>query len=568
MSGGMNELDPLQNKFKVTDNLFSLIPSEGPVNFSSQQWRALYLAKNLEIECNQKILVVGASISGATFALALKQRIEREGLSKISIDVIEAQDKPFEHLASAAHRHSHPTINSWPFHLDTHPFSSTTAFPLLNWYADNVESIVEQMRSDPAMEAFNPQEIHNFSDQCTLNLHNNTKLARLTQDASKKWCPTVNVDGRLDNENLSVPNQYNIVILASGFLLEKSTVLSMAGQYWDADNIKNVRSGHQHYGGKEIRVYGTGDGALIDFARLASQQGNIPDNQEVNLALCFIAYCRLNKGRKLEPPTLADTKSESPEPTLEDEIFKKSGDINSAVELVTNKIDTGNPIKSFFDSYIIKNTSRLEKLILCGKAETPYSETAAFANQLLFALINWKKNTPNYEKKPFDLPKELNIADYTEKLHYIRIGQNLNNKKNYDITDSNGNRIVDGKVAKGNINDVILSEDELFNTFAAFDVQKHMALIKGYMARYFPECHVTLDLVEAPPEETGDGSPKKPSDCKVSIHLKGEAANEDMQEVGKSLGGFDTVLFGSPIEYTENFITPLDIHRALLETAA
>ena len=99
MSDGMNEPVPLQDKFKVTDNLFSLIPSEGPVNFSSQQWRALYLAKNLEIECNQKILVAGASISGATFALALKQRIEREGLSKISIDVIEAQDKPFEHLA-------------------------------------------------------------------------------------------------------------------------------------------------------------------------------------------------------------------------------------------------------------------------------------------------------------------------------------------------------------------------------------------------------------------------------------------------------------------------------------
>lgn len=243
----------LAGRVPYCKNAFVVGPFANRVNFASQQRRALNLVWAINDDlvkqgesqglAGKDAVVVGAGLAGLTASLALST-------FKCSSWVLEQQESAFAGMEAADHRHIHPTINYWP----QETIDPATFLPFFNWFYDRCDNILERLHSE-----WNRREgghVKGVVPNCTVNKF---------KYQNDKWV----IDADL-LEGASLPkNEFDILILATGFGSEDFTDSSDEVSYWDAENdaIAEIQSGTapicKHY-----IISGTGDGGIIEVLRL------------------------------------------------------------------------------------------------------------------------------------------------------------------------------------------------------------------------------------------------------------------------------------------------------------
>jgi hypothetical protein len=242
------------------------------VTFASQQTRAFNLIWALFQERRlipgSRVAVVGAGLAGLTAAVAALSK-------RCRIDMYEQASQPFPLQRGNDIRFIHPNILRWP---EPGSESAHTDFPLLNWTAANVRSVIRQIDIQ--------WRRHSRSDQlCQLFNYKVTRLhaGKTDLDDVRPWLVANRViDGGAPGEEGSsmygtnppigggtglgfVERAYDAVILAVGFGEERAVDGVPFLSYWENDSL------HQEVGTRgrrSILVSGCGDGGLIDALRL------------------------------------------------------------------------------------------------------------------------------------------------------------------------------------------------------------------------------------------------------------------------------------------------------------
>ncbi|MET4323607.1 hypothetical protein [Bradyrhizobium sp. RT5a] len=232
------------------DQIYSLAPRGHRVAFYFQQRRATLLAAAIANRLGEgalktcRIGIIGGGVSGLTLLLALNN----EGAHQVSL--YEANESLLTKGERASHRLVHPNYNRWPMLGSMDMF---TSLPVLNWYADSADNVVEQLRDQ-------------LQRDYKVLLRNSVKkkhiAKKITQRASSLANPLQVV---FDNEGTIVEYEFQIVVIAAGFGDESSTNWGFK-DYWtrEEDFDKDTHT-------RPCTVYGLGDGALIDILRCCAR---------------------------------------------------------------------------------------------------------------------------------------------------------------------------------------------------------------------------------------------------------------------------------------------------------
>lgn len=246
-----------KGKPETLDGFYALHYNSTRVNFAAHQQKTLALAEDIAKQADerqQSIAVLGGGIGGVTCFLGLRAF----GCEKVQL--YEAGPRAIGVQAGCYHRHGHPTAIEWP----RTPVSCTTNLPLLNWGAGSADAIQRQMMED----TLEGRLIQRFANEGII--HFNTVVNKIERE-NKQWRL------RLSNRKPDINVLADIVIYAMGFGLDQGTEWSRAESYWWDDNLENYLRDRHFYGSKAFMVTGRGDGALIDFSRIALGRGMVGD---------------------------------------------------------------------------------------------------------------------------------------------------------------------------------------------------------------------------------------------------------------------------------------------------
>lgn len=276
------------------DEYEKLVYSVGPfglrVGFAFQQKRALNIVASMKIdgqlENNPRIAIIGGGIAGITAYLALHALgVNKTKLYEINSDVVRIQH-------DAAHRPIHPCYNNWPM---VNFFNPTTNFPFFNWFADNAKNVADSLlarwKGHYATTLPHIMVQHKVEK---MELVNDSKEIRLylkkKNPGGKNW--------------ISIDNQdFNLIIIATGFGKESELEISRSDSYWTPDQLNTLR---EDDGIKNIYVSGIGDGGLIDCIR-----GCFREIDNTNLMIELISHLRHKKYHK--PRESIEDPSEDPD---------------------------------------------------------------------------------------------------------------------------------------------------------------------------------------------------------------------------------------------------------------
>ena len=237
--------------------VFVLGSFDHTVSFYSQQCRALMLARAIHegiitqhedggaVPDTRPIAVIGGGVAGVTIAAAL-------AVSGQSVVLYEAEDDLMMLQSKARHRFVHPHIVRWP---DRSALDDSARLPLLQWRAGSARNVIERIRQgfDNLKNRINGnQAFPGFID---------VQLAQRVE-AIHGSAPYLNV-----YRHASGPKQHSLVIVSIGYGLEQSLAPFETHSYWEADAFEHGWLGAPH----KAAVIGSGDGALIDLARLTLQ---------------------------------------------------------------------------------------------------------------------------------------------------------------------------------------------------------------------------------------------------------------------------------------------------------
>ncbi len=229
---------------KPRTNVFFIGPYGKRVSFASQQQRAFNTVWALyeagKIKEGARVAVIGAGLCGLTVAAALLAKRCLVWIYESLPDVLELQSR-------ATHRFVHPTINFWP-EPESEPYTRpTTRFPFFDWYeslcATNILRLKQEWQS-------------HFRDRVN-RVYFETDVSEVTYDATTNRV-NVSASGGI------APSvaEYDIVVIATGFGVEKSVTGATSSRYWEPDFLSE-RVGRAN----NIVVSGTGDGGLVDALR-------------------------------------------------------------------------------------------------------------------------------------------------------------------------------------------------------------------------------------------------------------------------------------------------------------
>lgn len=232
-------------------NVFSLAPRGHRVGFYFQQRRATLLAKALRDRLGEdelklaKIAVVGAGVTGVSFFLSLLHFGAR------NVFLYEASDKLLKTGADAVHRLVHPNYNRWPMLGSMDIF---TSLPVLNWWAGTGKAVVEQLRSSIK---------ERYSDKITDRFRPNHRCISVTQRGPELAKP---VSVQFDCGGIRTEEEFKLVVLSVGYGDEDCKTWGL-DDYWTTESIPLDKELHN----RATRVFGTGDGALIDILRCCAK---------------------------------------------------------------------------------------------------------------------------------------------------------------------------------------------------------------------------------------------------------------------------------------------------------
>lgn len=211
----------------------------------SQQKRALNLVHALLSQCSPptRIAIVGGGIAGITAAAALLSKGNRVSIYEKSGRFINLQ-------YNNSTRYLHPNIYDWP---QKHASNARTDLPFLNWTAGLARDVADELGRE-----WNAIREWGRSNRL-LTEHTETIVhPNLTVYNSR----TLQLSGNQSSSFVS--NEYDCVILAIGFGLERSVGEADCLSYWATDTLGDSDKAG---GMKRIFISGIGDGGLTDLLR-------------------------------------------------------------------------------------------------------------------------------------------------------------------------------------------------------------------------------------------------------------------------------------------------------------
>jgi hypothetical protein len=226
-------------------NVYVLGSYEGRVTIHSQQIRALNLLYALKAtgkldKVASRVAVVGGGIAGMTAAIAAAKL-------DANVTIFERHPQFLHNLRGCHTRHLHPNIYDWPHE---HAMVDATSLPFMNWHANTADQIARDLLTEWSSHVQTHGIITHASAAVMLRAPAPNGTRRITVTS-----------GDIDEP------QFDIVILAVGFGVEKSVLLQPLRSYWRDDSLHQpeieVRTAPTKY-----LVSGNGDGGLIDVLRL------------------------------------------------------------------------------------------------------------------------------------------------------------------------------------------------------------------------------------------------------------------------------------------------------------
>ncbi|MBE4753760.1 FAD-dependent oxidoreductase, partial [Corallococcus sp. ZKHCc1 1396] len=224
-------------------NIYVLGCFEGRVTIHSQQIRALNLIYALcetgALHTGSKIAVVGGGVAGLTAALGAANRLA-------DVTIFEKRQE-FLHLQRGClTRWIHPNIYDWP---STEASQPKTSLPFLNWTAGSAGQVAQQI-------------IRNWDESKTPYLIKEEKGTSVTLGPSQSGRRSLFVTApQFRSED------YDIIILAVGFGLERTIPPQPLHSYWRDNSLHQPEAGWTTQPTRYL-VSGNGDGGLIDLLRL------------------------------------------------------------------------------------------------------------------------------------------------------------------------------------------------------------------------------------------------------------------------------------------------------------
>lgn len=216
------------------------------VTVYSQQLRALNLVFALEqegvVDRASRVAIVGGGIAGITAAAALIS-------NGVAVDVFEKRpDGMLALQAGAHHRWIHPGVYDWPEPEWAIP--AAARLPVLPWKAATADQLRETLLAgwQRVVDAYQAGD-RVFVGNVKLGGLNGTRRTLEFQATTRGPKPGL--------------AEYDVVILAVGFGIERTFSLAPRTSYWHVDPL------HQWTPSGDLRclVSGTGDGGLIDVLR-------------------------------------------------------------------------------------------------------------------------------------------------------------------------------------------------------------------------------------------------------------------------------------------------------------
>lgn len=219
---------------------------KGKITIHSQQIRAFNLAyalaKNNKLSGDKNIAIIGGGISGITIASAISQKCG------CKIDIYESHQEVLD-LQRKSDRYIHPNIFDWPIDGAN---NRKTALPFLNWEAGEVASVIKKMDSTWRYI----RSLHS-----NITVYNQATVTNVEEIFDGKVVFSI-----LTYKMKKIPeySAYDYIIYAGGFGVEKperSNFLS----YWEKDKYES----NVVFLEKKFKIYGAGDGGLIDCIRIS-----------------------------------------------------------------------------------------------------------------------------------------------------------------------------------------------------------------------------------------------------------------------------------------------------------
>lgn len=370
------------------DSIYSLAPRGHRVGFYFQQRRATLLARALKDRLGEKldsarIAVIGAGITGVSFFTSLIN------FGAKNVFLYESSDEFFRTGAKASHRLVHPNYNRWPMLGSMDIF---TSLPVLNWWAGTGEQVTGQLKK-MVNEYYDNQMKNRFKP--------GYRCLKLTQ-RGPEWRYPVLV--KFNCNKRTTEEEFDLAVLSVGFGDEACKAWGLE-DYWTAERVPLDTDTHE----REARIFGTGDGALIDALRCCAKKPN--DAWEIPLGLiarlrdeAALVLQEDKGGAKLEPRILKFSRWEIDIQRHEESIRSASWQMvkqsdkqveeryiteekNFYLNLVRRMIQTERTTITFLEDRLKPAAHTNLKPRIVGKIKAPFEPTSAPINKLLLAYL-------------------------------------------------------------------------------------------------------------------------------------------------------------------------------------
>lgn len=251
---GLSREQRLLQCFRVptTDNVYILGCFERRVTIHSQQIRAFNLIHSLYATSYQPhqaphFVIIGAGIAGLTAAYAALKKRAR-------VTLIEQHPQPLALLRGCLTRWIHPNIYDWPEPSSTDPI---TKLPAFNWRADYAGEVAKVLLKDWEELVIPPYREHLTTHYSASTIQPDIKNKRVS-------FTIFNDQKQVKTERIN----YDVLILAVGFGVEKSIENHTVLSYWRNDDLAQTPPKFTAHRPAEILISGVGDGGLTDIMRL------------------------------------------------------------------------------------------------------------------------------------------------------------------------------------------------------------------------------------------------------------------------------------------------------------
>jgi SAM-dependent methyltransferase len=271
------------SRYSKIGGVFILGSFDRRITFYAQQSRALMLVRALagrgllkkEFGNKNSIIdvgIVGGGLSGVTVAAALS-------ILGCRVTIFEVREEILDLQKNASHRYIHPRIAEWP---DYNSLRTDANLPLLNWRAGDAQKVLEDVNRE-FLKICGPQSRVRFQPTIKI-LHRVTKIDRQKHKVFVSGKTEQDQDDRKPFKHV-----FDLLIVAVGYGTDGSATVSLDGKtcyfpdnkgYWQHDDLGTAQEIGSDSDRRSVLIIGSGDGALIDLARVAIRHRTVSGRRD------------------------------------------------------------------------------------------------------------------------------------------------------------------------------------------------------------------------------------------------------------------------------------------------